>query len=184
MLLQLFLQHTELPTQRAGSISLLVGCYLARGLSPQAKSFVTLGFSTAMSWESAAAPADRCHWHRKFPSADAWWEGAAGGTWPENQKGQRRHDCVERNCEELHLQVFGKGAYCCRPLCGKGNKSLWANKWIHNETQGEWRGDVMLSTRAFSIACGNQDSYSDTIHKRSLQEVPSPGQMSMTSIKN
>lgn len=58
MLLQLFLQHTELPTQRAGSISLLVGCYLARGLNPQAKSFVTLGFSTAMSWESAAAPAD------------------------------------------------------------------------------------------------------------------------------
>ena len=36
----------------------------------------------------------------------------------------------------------------------------------HRESEGE---DVMLSTKAFSVACGNQDSCSDMIHKRSLQ---------------
>lgn len=121
-LLRVFLHHREFPTQRAGSISVLVHCYWARATAPQEKQFVTLDLSTAMSQGLPETPAAWDAASTKiFLHLDAWWKGAAGGSCPEDEKRQNTHDYAERNCGELlqTQQVFGKGAHCRRPLCGK-----------------------------------------------------------------
>lgn len=110
----------------------------------------------------------RCCWHKNFPPP---WHMVKRCSWRELSWGSEAAEHRWLRWGELQRAVANtagvwKGSVLPQTSVWKETNHCGLS---HDETQQEWREGCDVSSRAFSIAWGSQDSCTDMIHRSSLQ---------------